>query len=389
MGDAYNLADIAHQFAFYLGDYYHGCRSIGHLSMASKPIMDYIKNGELPPMGLDEELRWLGGIAKAVREYIANVGLDIDGREMLAFVAPKTDIRFMLHHALIGNETSPGQIPGETPAEAAAYINRNVLYPAIIFASPGRNYTSSSLINFADGSNWGLNNGKTFYQYTSREYKKFASEHGRDYRGHCVWDNLLMEQNRGASVYYYSGHGTGGSGIGGHPVWGGIGEDGWRGYQYWQGKTPRTGGFTWYDVEPPRQYDIVHFKWADQLWENLHSEFVAWMSCTTGAHFGPLIYLEHGAVAWYGNANTGLSPAVETLDTFVFEKALHEGKPIGEAMSEVYWLIERDFTTMDPTSVYGSSSLSLDGDEILYGDPGLIIYSPADWHEPAPIDAQI
>ena len=37
--------------------------------------------------------------------------------------------------------------------------------------------------------------------------------HGRNYDGNCLWDAHLERMNDGASVFYYSGHGTGGSGM--------------------------------------------------------------------------------------------------------------------------------------------------------------------------------
>jgi len=389
MGKAYHWADLAHQFAFYLGDYYHGCRSIGHLSMASKPIMDYIKNGEIPPLGYDEELRWLGGIVKEVYSYVDSLGLNEQGREMYGFVAPKSDIRFMLHHALIGNESSAGQFVGETPAEMASYVERSVLYPAIIFGNPYRNYTTSSLMNFADGGSVGLNNGERMDAYNGRVVKDVFSLYGRQYRGHCIWNNLLYEFNRGASAYYYVGHGTGGSGVEEHPIWGGIGMDGWHGYEYWTGKTPRTPGGAWYDPEPPRQYDIVHFKWCDQLWQNLHSMWVHFSSCTTAWHFAPDVYLSHGAIAYYGNCGTGILGYNDLWDQIEEQDIMKYGYSIGDTAAKEKWKFERDFTTMDPTSIYGSCSMTMESLLTLYGDPSLTIYSPAHWSMPIAINSQL
>ena len=129
----------------------------------------------------------------------------------------------------------------------------------------------------------------------------------------------LARMNEGASINYYSGHGTGGSGI--SAQYANVAEsfpdaelrheslydfdwwDGWRGYMYddAQTKDPRWGGFTWYNAAEPNLYDIIHYKWVDQLLQNTHSEIELWMSCTTGQHFGPEIYLEHGSALWFGN----------------------------------------------------------------------------------------
>ncbi|RLF37714.1 MAG: hypothetical protein DRN21_06075, partial [Thermoplasmata archaeon] len=268
MGEAYHWGNVAHQWMFYAGDYYHGTRSIGHLPMASEPIMDYIRRGELPPIGWDAELQWSRRIVEGVYNYADSVGIDSTGMEAYCFVAPKSDIRFMVHHALMGNESATGHIIGKTPGEMAAYIERSVLYPAIIFANPNRNLTTSSLMNFANGNTVTGNDGVRYSVFTSSSTALYFNAFGREYRGHCAWDNLLVEQNKGTSLYYYSGHGTGGGGVSYHPEFGGM--DNWCGYAYWTGATGRSGGSTWYDVDPPNQYNLVHFKWADQLWENFH-----------------------------------------------------------------------------------------------------------------------
>ncbi|RKY66523.1 MAG: hypothetical protein DRQ02_08685, partial [Candidatus Latescibacterota bacterium] len=120
MGEVYYWGNVAFQFLFYAGDYYHGTRSIGHLPMASKPIMDYIKEGELPPLGWDAELQWFSKIPKDVYAYSQSIGVDTTGPEPYAFVAPKTDIRFTVHHALFGNESTAGQFIGKTAGVNAA-----------------------------------------------------------------------------------------------------------------------------------------------------------------------------------------------------------------------------------------------------------------------------
>ena len=389
MGYAYHWATVSHQWMFYAGDYYHGCRSIGHLAMAEKPIIDYIKEGEIPPIGLDADLRWMSKIVDAVYSYVKSLGIDINGMENYCVVASKSDIRFTFHHPLIGNESAAGQFIGKTPGEMAAYVARSVLYPALIFANPHKEYTTSSFINYRDGRDWTGNDGKRYRAYTTRENLIYFRAFGREYRGHCVWDNLLFEQNNGVSVYYYSGHGTGGSGVSGHPKGKGIGIDGWRGYAYWYGRTPRSGGFTWYDPEPPAEYDIVHFKWCDMLWENLHSIWIHFSSCTTAWHFGPNIYLDHGAVAYYGNCGAGILGYNDLWDEFIEEAIMRYGLPVGEAISKDVWKFERDFTTLDPTSIYGTLSINMLSMPVLYGDPALIIYSPAHWSEPTPIDSNL
>jgi hypothetical protein len=303
---------------------------------------------------------------------------------------------------MTGNNSYAGQIPVETPAFSTAMICRNILYPAIIFANPGRDVTSSCLFNFMEGGNWMCNDGNRYTAFTSSKLKESFMSHGRFYEGHSVWERLLERYNEGASVLYHSSHGTGGSGI--CCMYENVEEqfplnhiryehlkdfnwwDGWRGYMYddTQTKTPRWGGATWSNAQEPNLYDIVHFKYVDELFDNLHSQFNLWMSCTTGEHFGPMIYLEHGCAVWYGNSGSGLSPQEEIYDLAWFEDMMEKGMSIGEASSNYVWLHQRDYTTLDPTTIYGSSSLQVTNVQVILGDPTMIPYSP-EWIEPTPV----
>ena len=407
---AYDVLDKTVVWREYAGDYYHGCLSTGHPPAMNKPfdlmeaIKDFLQNQELPPIGFDLKLRWYSAIHDGIYGNLtAKYGLDKEGKEAYLFVAPRdTDIRHLVCRSLTGNNSYAGQIPVETTAFSSDVICRDILYPAIIYANPGRDVTSSCFFNFADGGTWTCNNGKSYAAYTTRGLKESMSSHGRFYEGHSIWENLLERYNKGASILYHCSHGTGGSGI--CCMYKNIAEqfpyaelkhewlkdfdwwDGWRGYMYddTQTKTPRWGGFTWSNAKEPNLYDIVHFKWCDQLFENLHSQFNLWQSCTTGEHFGPIIYLEHGAALWYGNAGTGLSPQEELFDEWWFKDMMQNGLSIGEALSKYVWLHQRDYTTKDPTAMYGSSSLTVDNDQCLYGDPAMVCYSP-EWTEPEPV----
>jgi hypothetical protein len=233
--------------------------------------------------------------------------------------------------------------------------------------------------------------------------KEYGFSRGRFYEGHSIWENLLERYNKGVSFMYQDSHGSGGSAIA--TMYKNIAEqfpqaelryehlkdfdwwDGWRGYNFdnWQTKTPREEGGTFFNAQEPNIYDPIHFKYCDQLFENLHSQFNLWMSCTTGEHFGPMIFLEHGAAIWYGNSGTGSNPQCEILDYWMFEGMLVNGLSIGESLSNIIWLLQRDFTTGDPTAMYGISSLGRTNVHVIYGDPTMRIYSP-DWTEPIPIE---
>jgi hypothetical protein len=249
------------------------------------------------------------------------------------------------------------------------------------------------MMNFPDGGTWRCNDGKAYPAFSSRVVKNSFSSHLRTYEGHTFWLAHLQRINDGASVMYYSGHGTGGSGISGmykqsalsvYPdqIW----WDAWRGYMYDNWKMPRDNGMIWFNPEPPELYDIIHYKWVDQQMQNLRSNAIFYMSCTTGDGDSPMVYLDHGALCWYGNAGTGLCPEADLADDNFFNDTMIDGVPVGVAFSHQVWLHYRDFTTSDPTAMYGSSSMQVTTIQVIYGDPNLIIYSP-EWTSPVPVDA--
>jgi hypothetical protein len=290
----------------------------------------------------------------------------------------------------------------------AALMSRDILYPAIIYANPGRDVTTTQMMNFPDGWTWKTNDGVSHTVFSTREVKESFSSHGRFFEGHCIWDGWLARMNEGASVNYYSGHGTGGSGISeqfgnikaqfpfAEPTYEDLYDfnfwDSWRGYMYddTQTKDARWGGFTWYNPKEPNLYDLVHYKWVDQAFQNLHSEIELWMSCTTGQHFGPDIYLEHGSAFWYGNAGTGLCPQEDLLDDMWIKDMMVNGTSIGHALTKYLWYHQRDFTAknVDPAkydmALYGSSTMQVTNVQVLFGDPTLTCYSP-EWTEPTPV----
>jgi len=397
------------------GDYYHGNRAPGHLPIHTEPLspmgpgklllelLKYLlsggEQGELPPLGMDAKRYWNEEMYNGVHDWIKSYGLDLEGQEAYAIVAPRKDIRLELHSVMIGNNSYAGHIPGETPALSADQIVRSILYPALIYANPNRDVTTTQFMNYPDGDTWKTNDGVNHAVYSTREVKKAFMSHNRIFDGHCLWDAHLERINDGASVMYYSGHGTGGSGISGQytqtdfsvypdQIW----YDAWRGYMYDNWKTPRENGRRWYNPEPPNLYDIIHYKYVDQLMENLRSLAVFYMSCSTAQQFAPLVYLEHGAVTWYGNAGSGLCPEADLQDDELFKDTMINGLSVGKAFSKQVWLHYRDFTTSDPTSMYGPSSVyggeGVTTIQCIYGDPELIVYSP-EWTSPTPIDSPL
>jgi hypothetical protein len=411
--DPAGMANRIDTWRLWGGDYYHGNRAPGHLPIHDEPVeqlsdlqliidlLKYLSGSatELPPLGMDAKRYWNEKMYNGIYKWIDDYGLDLDGQEAYVFVAPRKDIRLEAHSIMMGNNSYAGHIPGETPAYTNDIIMRNVLYPALIYANPNRDVTTTQLMNYPDGGTWRTNDGVSHQVYSSRVLKNAFMSHGRTYDGHCLWDAHLERMNDGASVLYYSGHGTGGSGMSAQyiqtpysnyptQVW----PDAWRGYMYDNWKTVRDNGMRWYNPEPPNLYDFIHYKWIDQLLENLKSNAVFYMSCSTAQQFGPTVYLDHGAVIWYGNAGSGLCPQADLQDDWFFEDAMIYGEPIGPAFANTIWLHYRDFTTSDPTAMYGPSSLygteGITTIQCIYGDPNLIVYSP-DWTIPVAVESPI
>ena len=412
--DAYNFLDKATVWREYTGGWYHGCRSQGHLPKMDTPVpslLQLVKNflsGNYPDLGIDQHYRWWTEVHDGIYNWVKNKGLTGTGQEVYLFVAPRdTDIRHPVTRVMSGLGSYAGQFPFDTPGMDASLISRDILYSAIIYANPGRDITTAQLMNFPDGWTWKTNDGVTHTVYSTRDMKATMFSHGRFFEGHVIYDNWLERMNDGVSINYYSGHGTGGSGV--SAQYKNVAEafpdaelrhdelhdfdwwDSWRGYMYddTQTKSARWGGFTWYNAAEPNLYDIIHFKWIDQQLQNLHSEIELWMSCTTGQNFGPEIYLEHGSALWYGNAGTGLCPQEDLLDDSWIKEMMVNGATIGEAFSKYAWYHQRDFTAKNVDqskynmALYGTSSMDITNVQVIYGDPTLICYSP-EWTEPQP-----
>jgi hypothetical protein len=406
-GNPAAMADRIETWRLGDGDYYHGSRAPGHLPIAEAPVdqspvhlfitmIKFLlsKNATtLPPLGLDADRYWRAEMYNDTYDWIAGYDLDLEGQEAYCFVAPRTDIYLPLHSVMIGNNSYAGHIPGNTPAYSSDIIVRSVLYPALIYANPNRDITTAQLMNFPDGESWTYNNGESEISYSDRTLKKCLGSHLRNFEGHCLWDAHLQRMNDGVSVFYYTGHGTGGSGISAQyyqsehsnypdQIW----WDAWRGYSgydFW--RIVRNNGRSWYNPEPPSLYDIIQFDYVDQLLGNLKSCAVFYQSCSTADGYGPFVYLDHGAVLWYGNAGSGLSPESDLMDDKFFESSMINGENVGQAYSKEVWLHYRDFTTMNPISMYGSSSQEITTVQCIYGDPTLILYSP-EWISPEPVE---
>jgi len=114
----------------------------------------------------------------------------------------------------MGNNSYAGDIPGLTPAYSSALIVRDLLYPALIWANPGRNITTSQLINYGDSASWWWTTTGA-QGFTSRAIKDILHSHLRAFEGHCLWDASVQRMNQGSSVLVYTGHATGGSGLSG------------------------------------------------------------------------------------------------------------------------------------------------------------------------------
>ena len=418
---AYNTIDMYQAYREFTGDYYHGCRSLGHLPMLQEDIglsnppslfnllIYYLTNDQtLPSFGLDLKQQWLTTVYDDIHSVIDEYGLDKPGQEAYIFVSPRdTDIRDSIGRAMTGNNSYAGLIPVVTTAFSSTIICRNILYPALIYANPGKDVTTSEMMNYFTGQyDHTGNDGVVYTTYAPRDNKHSLSSFGRFFEGHCMWENFLERYNEGALISLYSGHGTGGSGI--SSQYQNIAEqfpdaepyhehlkdfewwDSWAGYAGYDDrltKTVRDQDISIYNAEEPNLYNLIHFKWVDRDLENLHSEIDIWSSCTTTSHFGPIVYLSHGTVLYAGCLGSGYTLVDDLYKTWILRDILIKGYTIGEAFSLNHWIVNRDFTTGDPSSVYGDASFFADGissNNVIFGDPTLQVYNPT-WTEPIPI----
>jgi hypothetical protein len=117
--------------------------------------------------------------------------------------------------------------------------------------------------------------------------------------------------------------------------------------------------------------------------------YVHFSSCTTAWHTSPDIYMNHGAVGYYGNCGTGIGGINDAWDQVILARAFLEGMNIGDSISRDMWKWDRDYTTLDPVSLYGSMSMRMLSLTVYFGDPGLYVYSPDHWAEPEPIESAL
>jgi len=404
-GNPAGVADRIHTWRLWAGDYYHGGRDFESLPIAGEPIeltrwelfMQLIKvmlhrQSVLPPLGLDADRYWNEEMYQDINRTIQSLGLDRNGSEGYCFVAPRHDIPAELSSTMMGNHSYAGDIPGLTPGYSSAVIVRDLLYPALIWANPNRNITTSQMINYRDSSSyWWVDTGAP--GFTSRAMKDILHSHFRTFEGHCLWEALLQRLNQGASVMVYTGHPTGGSGISGQylqtnysnypdQIW----WDGWRGYMYDNWKTPRSNGMVWYNPEPPMLYDIIHYKWVDQQLENLRCNIIVYASSQTGDSDGPLVYLDHGAACWIGYLGNGIITGLEEQTALLLVNSMIHGDRIGPALSKYVWAYSRDYTAGDLNNLYNGNLLSYyNNHPYIYGDPDFLIYSP-EWIIPVPLE---
>ncbi|MCU0849661.1 MAG: hypothetical protein MUC80_00090 [Candidatus Thermoplasmatota archaeon] len=401
-GDPASIADRIHVWKLWAGDYYHGGRVLGTLPKANAPVQ--ITNLELflqlikvylgketilPPFGLDADRYWNEEMYQTMKGYIQNLGLDEEGPEGYCFVAPRADIPAELSSTMMGNNSYAGDIPGLTPAYSSALVVRDLLYPALIWANPCRNITTSQIINYRDSASWWPTGDVT--GYTARAMKDILQAHLRTYEGHCLWEASLQRMNQGASVLVYYGQSTGGSGVSEQYLQTNYSQypdqiwwDAWRGYSYDHWKTSRDNGMVWYNPEPPMLYDFIHYKWVDQQLQNIRSNTIFYASTCSGDGDGPLVYLDHGAVCWIGNQGTGINTDLEAQMEQLLYSVLIDGDCIGLALSRYIWVYTRDYTIENSTSMYNASFLYNKFHPYIFGDPDFIIYSP-EWTVPVPL----
>lgn len=82
--------------------------------------------------------------------WIKELDADTPGIESVLTIAPLTDVKPVFERAIAG-DTRIGRMPGENAEEDVAFVNRAMLYPAIIYANPGYKVAMPTCVSYDYG----------------------------------------------------------------------------------------------------------------------------------------------------------------------------------------------------------------------------------------------
>ena len=127
---------------------HHGCplfivEEHEQLAEASSWITDFWKHDSRAREPPSVACMYL--MAKQVYDFLADLGIDKEGKENILTVAGQFDIGIGWDRAFVG-KANPGRIMG-MPVDTSYWICRNVFYPALIFENPALSEEGLMLIN--------------------------------------------------------------------------------------------------------------------------------------------------------------------------------------------------------------------------------------------------
>ena len=329
---------------------------------------------------------WMNELSNAFFDWIEEI--TGDSISYVVTVASIEDVMVTFERAIVGGVMS-GRIPGYSAEEDVIFIDRSILYPALIGANPNYDKVLDTLVAYQCGwwilTNFGENVTVDDALLTSSTKHQMVYHIGE----YEVYDAL----NDGVALWYYADHGGQG-----YTWWnykpfgpGALGicynDTGWRAYEVnGSADNPDTDGD---GIVNPWDM-IVDDVWGTELDENLenvHSAVCVFMACLVGSSQIPVILMRHGALAVTADIRTlyfgyGYAPAL-------FVKELYSGKTFGEALLKainetsynyyagcVSKIINFDSYIRCP--VFGGVSVQY----VLYGDPKLALIDPTEWSEP-------
>ncbi|MEA2090731.1 MAG: hypothetical protein U9O89_08290, partial [Thermoproteota archaeon] len=374
-------------------------------------------------------IHWMHQLSRIWSRWIEELDADAPGIESVLTVAPLTDVKPVFERAIAG-VAKTGRMPGENAEEDVAFVNRAMLYPAIIYATPGYNVTMPTCVSYDYGipdvrsdipldlvepENYTVPSEYVYSVNGWENTTKAMENHNFTVEPHVGKYTVLDQLNNGTAFWYHSDHG----GLGfvndylpfGQGVIGLWYEDPpdpqpKRGYEY------NSATFAENASDPDQYYpygavyqmygepfSFVYGGELDRWLDNLHSTHTVFMDCYVGGSLLPLTMMRHGASSAIGDLRTGLLVDADWFCVKYAEEVM-AGSTLGEAFvtavtkagyvyPENYFNMTLfspvffDYTVKGEKYEWAAFPYLTDGSNafVLYGDPDAVIVDP---NEPEP-----
>ncbi len=377
-------------------------------------------------------IHWMHELSEIWSRWIGTLNADAPGMESVLTVAPLVDVKPVFERAIQGIARA-GRIPGENAEEDVAFINRAMLYPAIIYANPGYNVTMPTCVTYDYGIPDVASDippelvqppdykppeeyihSVNGWENTTKamESRNFTVE------AHVGKYEVFEKLNSGVAFWYHSNHG--GLGF----VWDylplGQGVIGlWyedppdpqpkRGYEYnmtthaENASVPDQYNLYGYPSPDGAIYQVIGEPSSyafggeiDRWLGNIHSAHTVFMDCYIGGSMLSVTMMRHGAASVIGDMRTGL---LIDADWFCvkYTQEVMTGKTLGEAfvtaVTKTGYVYPKNYfnmTLFKPAWVYNYTIMPgveepwyalpyvEDGSNafVLYGDPDITIVDP-------------